>query len=93
MIYSGMSRGKALLFNFLAATVATLGTLISPIMGPRLEHYAVSLMPFTAGGFISLAGSDLIPGMKKEARPARSLMGLKAIILGVAIMASLVLLE
>ena len=93
LVYSGMSRRKALLFNFLAASVAILGTLISLILGPRLENYAVSLMPFTAGGFIYLAGSDLIPELKKEIRPARSLMELTAILLGVAIMASLLLLE
>jgi zinc and cadmium transporter len=51
------------------------------------------LIPFTAGGFIYIAGSDLIPELHKESAPSRSLMQFIAIILGIAVMLAFTLME
>ena len=93
LVHGGLSCKKALIFNFLTALTAILGALASLLLGPHLEGYAISLLPITAGGFLYIAGSDLIPELHHEVRALKSLGQLILIILGIGIMALLVLLE
>ncbi|MEW6087143.1 MAG: ZIP family metal transporter [bacterium] len=86
LIYGGYSRKKAMLANFLSASVAVLGAIISLVIGPKVEAYSALLMPLTAGGFIYLAGSDLIPELHKETELKRSIWQFIGIVLGVGIM-------
>jgi zinc and cadmium transporter len=52
------------------------------------------LIPFAAGNFIYIAGSDLIPELRKdEPDPKKALLQVTAIILGVSTMMLLLLLE
>ncbi len=92
LIYSGMTRGRALLFNFLTATTAIAGAVMALALGPVMHGFSSSLLPFAAGGFIYLAGSDLIPELHKEINPRRSLLQLLSILGGVAVMSLLLLL-
>lgn len=92
-IYGGLSVKKALTLNFLSATTAVLGALISLIAGPHIKGYSVALLPITAGGFIYIAGSDLIPELQGYEPASTSLLQFLTIIMGIAIMALLVLLE
>lgn len=89
LLYSGMSRRKALFFNYLASTTAILGTLLSLWFGPHVKPLSVSLLPFAAGGFIYLAGTDLIPELKKEINLWKSFWQLAAIMSGIGVMAAL----
>jgi len=95
LVYGGLSIKKALLFNFLSAATAIAGALISLVIGPLIKDYAVSLLPVTAGGFIYIAGSDLIPELQRECdvNVSRVVLQFFFLILGVGIMALLVLLE
>ena len=93
LLHSGYSAKKALLFNFLSALTAILGAIISLIVGPHIEGYAHLLLPFTAGGFIYIAGSDLIPELHREVKLSTSIWQLVSIIAGIVIMALLTLLE
>ncbi len=93
LVHGGFSIKKALLFNFFSAIIAVLGAIISLLVGPHVENYAISLLPITAGGFIYIAGSDLIPELKHECEAKPSLQQFLLIILGVGIMALLVFLE
>lgn len=93
LIYSGVSIKKALVLNFLSAMIATFGAVISLLIGPNVQDYAASLLPITAGGFIYIAGSDLIPELKHESRATSSLGQFLAIVLGITIMALLTILE
>lgn len=86
MIHAGYKKGKALLFNFLSALTAVLGTIIALVIGSRVSGFAEFLIPFTAGGFIYIAGSDLIPELHKESRPSRSFFQLVALVLGMGLM-------
>lgn len=61
LIFAGIKRKKALIFNFLSALTAVIGTIISLVLGPNVKNYSIYLMPITAGGFIYIACSDLIP--------------------------------
>ncbi len=95
LIHGGLSISKALLFNFLSALMAVVGVVISLLIGKYLEGYTLILMPITAGGFLYIAGSDLIPelnqGCSTKARSA--LVQFLAIIFGILIMALLTFVE
>ena len=58
LVYGGFSRSRALLFNFLSAITAIIGALVFLGLSPYLENYAIYLLPFAAGEFIYIAGSD-----------------------------------
>lgn len=93
MIHGGFDRMKALLFNFISALTAFLGAVLILTIGIKLEAVSLFLVPFTAGGFIYIASSDLIPEMHKESHPLKSLIQLAALLLGIGVMISLLFVE
>lgn len=95
LIHKGLSVGKALFFNFLSALWAIGGAVISLALGPYVSGYAQILMPITAGGFLYIAGSDLIPELhhNEQEKISTSVLQFIMIILGVAVMALLRFLE
>ncbi|MBI4708987.1 MAG: ZIP family metal transporter [Candidatus Portnoybacteria bacterium] len=92
-IHSGLSRGKALLYNFLASLACVLGAILTLLIGQHLGGFAFAILPLTAGGFLYIAGSDLIPELHRETKISTSLVQLLSIIGGVIIMALLILLD
>lgn len=89
LVHGGLSVTRALLVNFLTALAAVLGTVISLSIGSHVETFTLWLLPITAGGFIYIAGSDLIPELHHEVAVRTSLGQFVAIILGVGMMAAL----
>lgn len=66
LVYGGFTKRKALLFNVLTALTAIVGALIAFILGSSVEGFVPFLIPFAAGNFIYIAGSDLIPELRKD---------------------------
>lgn len=93
LLYAGFSRKKAVIFNFLSALAAVLGALITLIIGAKIDNFSNFIIPFTAGGFIYIAGSDLIPELHKETKPLKSFIQLISLLLGILIMILLIFLE
>jgi zinc and cadmium transporter len=93
LLHGGLNINRALVFNFLSALTAVLGAVISLVIGPHVEGYAVALLPIAAGGFLYIAGSDLIPELQHDVKVSTSLWQFILIILGVGIMAVLIFLE
>ncbi|MBI5182311.1 MAG: ZIP family metal transporter [Nitrospirae bacterium] len=93
LLHGGLSIRKAMTYNFLSALSAVLGAVISLIIGSHIEGYTLALLPVTAGGFLYIAGSDLIPELHHEVRASRSFWQLISIIMGIGVMALLLLLE
>ena len=91
LINGGLSVKKALLFNFLSALAAILGAVVSLLLGPAIGGFSVALLPITAGGFIYIAGSDLIPELHSQTTIPQSILQLLFIIAGVAVMFTLLL--
>jgi zinc and cadmium transporter len=89
LIYGGFSRGGALALNFLSATAAFLGAVVILVLSMKTRNITVFLVPFTAGGFIYIAASDLIPELKKHISPLNSLLELSCLMLGILIMLAL----
>jgi zinc and cadmium transporter len=86
LVYAGYKRMKALFFNFLISLTAVLGALVILLLNFEAESLTAILLPFTAGGFIYIATSDLIPELRKDISPVRSLIQLAFIGLGIFIM-------
>lgn len=93
LVHGGLSTRRAVFFNFLSSLAALAGALAALIMGPHIRGAGDYVLPLTAGGFLYIAGADLIPELQHDARPGRSLAQFAAILLGVGIMASLLWLE
>lgn len=91
LIHSGYSVKKALFLNFVTALTAVLGALITWWWGSVNDDFLAVLVPLTAGGFIYIAGSDLIPELKKQGKVGESLKQLVALVLGILIMYGLLL--
>jgi len=92
LVFAGFSRRRALLFNFFSASLSILGAALVLLLGTRQPSFSTLLIPVTAGGFIYIAGSDLLPELHKELRISRSLVQLLAISAGVLLMLGLRLL-
>lgn len=93
MLHGGLSKTKALALNFLTALTAVIGVIIGLLMNDFIENIQLFIIPIAIGGFIYIAGSDLIPELHKETNIKRSLVQIITFILGVLIMLSLLLLE
>ena len=94
LIYGGFSKSKALLFNFFTAFTAFLGAITALSMGSIAQGFVSALIPFAAGNFIYIAGSDLIPELCRE-RPqmVRAFLELLAFVLGALILFTLITIE
>ncbi|MBI4128557.1 MAG: ZIP family metal transporter [Parcubacteria group bacterium] len=86
LVHSGFSTRRALLFNSFSGAFAILGLLISLFAGSQTSTFSTTMLALTAGGFIYIAGSDLLPELHKERAPARSLLQLIALGLGITLM-------
>ncbi|MBU5574933.1 MAG: ZIP family metal transporter [Candidatus Aenigmarchaeota archaeon] len=93
LIYSGMKIKKALLINFITALTAIFGVLTSLFFWSYAEGYIKYLIPITAGGFIYIAGSDLIPELHHNIKLSNSILQFISIIFGIIIMYLLLFLE
>lgn len=93
LIHGGLSVSKAIWFNLLSALLAMVGAVAVIVWGNSNALNINLLLSITAGGFIYLAGSDLIPELKKETRLKVSILQLIAIIIGILIMLGLVLIK
>jgi len=94
LVYGGFNKSRALFFNFSTALTAIFGAIVALSLGFFIQDFIPFLIPFAAGNFIYIAGSDLIPELRKEEpRFLKSALQLTAFVLGVLILFSLVLLE
>ncbi|OGD64411.1 hypothetical protein A2215_04355 [Candidatus Berkelbacteria bacterium RIFOXYA2_FULL_43_10] len=93
LLHSGFSKGKAILFNFYTALTAVAGALLTLLLGGKLENLATYIVPLTAGGFIYIALSGLVPELHKEQGVRRSFVQLLAIIAGLGVMYILLFIE
>lgn len=89
LIYSGYSRAKALLLNFLSATISIIGAIIGLLLGGQMENFITYIIPFTAGSFIYIATADIIPELHKETNIKKSFKQLLSILVGIGLMLGL----
>jgi zinc and cadmium transporter len=94
LIHGGFAKKKAVWFNFLTALAAILGAVIAFVVGATIEGFIPLLIPFAAGNFIYIAGSDLIPELRRDEPDLRkATLQVVSITLGVVMMLLILLLE
>lgn len=93
LLHSGYTRVRALWLNFLSALFAILGALVALLLGSSMGNFIEWLLPITAGGFIYIALSDLMPELHKTKSSGRSVLQFMALIAGVLAMTLLLFLE
>ncbi len=87
LVYGGFSRRQALFFNFICALSAVLGAIIGYILSGIAKNISFFLISFTAGGFIYIAASDLIPELHRQKGNRRANLAFFSFILGLVFMA------
>jgi len=93
LLHSGLSVKKAIFYNFLSAGLAVVGAIAALLIGPAIKGFSTNMLPVAAGGFIYLAGSDLIPELHKEEKIRNSILQFLFIVSGIGIMALLGLID
>lgn len=87
LVYGGFSKSRALLFNFICALMAVLGAVIGYALSNITKNASLFLISFTAGGFIYIAASDLIPELHRQKDAKRSNIAFVTFVLGLLFMA------
>jgi zinc and cadmium transporter len=93
LVHAGFSRTQALIMNLFSAVSAFAGVGLAFVLAGFFESAAPLIAAFSAGMFIYIAGSDLIPELHKTSGLKKSLTQLVAIGVGILIMALLLFLE
>lgn len=86
LVYGGFSKGRALFYNLLSALMAVAGGVIGYFLATIISGLSAPLLPLTAGGFIYIAASDLIPELHKEKNANKSNLAFVLFILGILFM-------
>lgn len=86
LIHAGWSRGKALLWNFFSALSAFLGVAVVLLLGEGVERLVPVAAAFTAGAFIYIAGSDLVPELHKTSGFRRTMVQMLSVVIGFGLM-------
>ncbi|MEK7552329.1 MAG: ZIP family metal transporter [Patescibacteria group bacterium] len=86
LLHSGMSKAKALWFNFASALFAVLGAGVAILASNFISGVNPFIAAFAAGAFIYIAGSDLVPELHKTHSAKKSLIQFISIIVGVLLM-------
>ncbi|MCK9603043.1 MAG: ZIP family metal transporter [Candidatus Omnitrophica bacterium] len=87
LVYGGFTKRKALLFNFFSALMSMAGAVVAYFISDYARGFINFILPLTAGGFIYIATSDLIPEIHKESNRRRSTLAFVAFLFGIAFMA------
>lgn len=87
LIYGGFTKRKALFYNFISALTAMVGAIVGYFISDAAKGFSNFILPLTAGGFIYIATSDLIPEIHKEKDQRRSSLAFAAFLVGIIFMA------
>jgi zinc and cadmium transporter len=89
LVYGGLTKGKALAYNFASALTAIAGALTVYFSAPLIQGMDTFMAPFAAGGFIYIAATDLMPELHKRNGARESLTQLIALLTGISLMSAL----
>ena len=93
LIQGGFSRKRAIILNFLCATACCAGAVITLIVSQLMELGLWAMLAFTAGGFVYIATSDLVPLLRTRELKSRLPTQFAATLFGVLSMQSILWME
>lgn len=85
MLHKGLSPMRVIMVNIMSASAAFLGAVITYAFGNFLQPYLPAALAATAGFFIYIAASDLIPEIHYEKRRGVALTKTALLFLGVIV--------
>ena len=88
LLKGGFSKKRALAANFLTALTAFIGAGLALLFNSLIVGIIPILVAIAAGGFIYIAGTDLIPELHKNPNIKSSILQLVFILIGIGIMYS-----
>jgi len=83
LIHGGLSKFKALLFNFLSAFFAVIGGVLGFVFLSSIQRYVPYVVALAGGGFLYIASTDLFPKLHEEKNYLKIIMQSIALILGI----------
>ncbi|MFH1201562.1 MAG: ZIP family metal transporter [Candidatus Omnitrophota bacterium] len=86
LIYGGFKKTKAFTLNFICALTAVIGAIGGYFLAGYIKDISAFVLPLTAGGFIYIAASDLIPELHRQPSQLRANLSLLAFIFGIILM-------
>jgi zinc and cadmium transporter len=92
LVHAGLTPKRALLLNFATALTAVAGG-IATLALASVASIERPLLPFTAGAFVYIASTDLIPELHKEPEPGKSAIQVLSLVAGVATMVAMLAFE
>ncbi|KAF4033368.1 ZIP Zinc transporter [Phytophthora infestans] len=93
LIQSGFTRREAMITQLLTAIGAMIGTIIGLLMEGAGDSSSVWISPFTAGGFIYIACTSVMPELLEDCSLAQSLKEAGAMCAGIGLMTLIALSE
>lgn len=85
LLYGGLSKAKALLYNFVVALLAVAGATVFYFFATEISALIPLMAAFAAGSFIYLAAADLIPELHEEENANQVVIHSLWLLAGVAI--------
>ncbi len=85
LLYSGFSRGRALLYNLLSSLATLGGGVLAYLALESLHGVLPYVLAVAAASFIYIAVADLIPGLHRRPEPSATLRQLLLIAAGVGV--------
>lgn len=92
LVHAGLTPRRALFLNVATGAMAIVGGVAALLLG-SVTAIERPLLPFTAGAFVYIASTDLIPELHKEPEPVKSAIQLMALVTGVGTMVVLRIFE
>lgn len=83
MLHRGLNRKKVLLFNVFSALAAMCGAILTYFLGDFINGLIPIFLAMTAGFFIYIAASDLIPEIHEESKSRLAILESSLLVLGV----------
>lgn len=85
LLHRGLKKEKVLLFNLLSALTAFAGAILTFFIAQTIQGLLPVLLSLTAGFFIYIAASDLIPEIHQERRKGFAFFESVLLLLGVVV--------
>jgi len=93
LIQGGFSRKRAVFLNFLCALMCSMGAVTTLLLSQVMELGLGAMLALTAGGFIYIAASDLVPLLRSNELKVALPIQFAATLVGVLSMQSILWLE
>ncbi|MBI2033300.1 MAG: ZIP family metal transporter [Candidatus Levybacteria bacterium] len=83
MLHKGMRRKNIILVNVISAAVSFAGAIMTYVVGNIFQNYIAIFLSLTAGFFIYIASSDILPEIHKENRKRHAILESFLLVLGI----------